>query len=299
MKKTKLLNLFYALFLCAAITGCSDDDNKNGDNGTEAFSFKTDVDGVTTILPDYSGYLDNGVTTIVGGFSDQATRIVIRVNGTTPGVYNNVFMSSGNFSSQMGYVSYDPFASGPRAYEGTVEITAIDAEKHTMSGKFSFKGYLNRFQLFYTEPLTRNYTNGEFKNIPYQSESYIPEESYVRCKERVGSGPNDISNPITFQNVATSIEGDELSINFSTNGNSGMILKLNKNIQEGTYSFPSDVTATTSNLNEGATNATEGVFTVLDNENGWIRATFSFSGINTQYNSLHTVTDGYLNVKYQ
>ena len=293
MKKTKLLNLFYALFLCAAITGCSDDDNKNGDNGTEAFSFKVDVDGTTSILPHYSGYIDNGSTTIVGGFADEGTRIVIRVNGTTPGIYNNVFMSSGNFPSQMGYMSYDPFASGPRAYEGSLEITSVDTEKHTMSGKFSFKGYLNRFPAYETEPLTRNFTKGEFKDIPYQSQSYMPEESF--CRAKIEGSSNEPFH--SFTHVQPSIEGNELSLSMNTSF-TYLNIKFDKDITPGTYSFPSDVTATLSNLDEGATPAEGGTFTVLDNTNGWIRATFSFTGYNVKYGITHTITEGYLNVKY-
>lgn len=295
MKKTKLFNSFLALFLCAAIAGCSDDDNKNTDD-TSSVAFKVDVDGTAASLPDYSGYIDGSTATIVGDFPDKSTRIVMRVNGSVPGVYNNVFISSGNFASQTGYVSYNPFASGSKVYEGTVEITSVDTENKTMSGKFSFKGYLNRFQAYATEPLIRNYTNGEFKNIPYQSQAYMAEKSYIRCIEKIYNGTN---LPLDYLDINTSIEGDDLSISMSSSGNSGMVFKLDKNIAEGTYSFPTDLTANTSNLNEGVTTAEEGVFKVLSNEDGWIRATFSFSGDDGKFNNLHSITDGYLNVKYE
>lgn len=297
MKRFRLFSAFLMLFSAISFTACDSepaDSNLNPNNpGNGEAVFKVDFNNETYTATSTQAAIGNGLITIGGFRGTQGESVALVIDGTTTGTYNDALMSydTGN-NSEYAYVNFSTEETS-----GTVTITSINTENHTISGTFSFTGWWSDEDAGLA-PIV--FTNGVFENIPYTGDPTNPigEDEFVAT---VDGSFNNYANDLILGMTGAG-DNEIVSIN-AIHDTHKIVLHLKTNTVAGTYSLTSDMmTWPKAKYYDEITgedyNITQGQIIITSNNGTNMAGTFSFVVKNTGGETIHTVTAGSFNVNY-
>lgn len=309
MKRFRLFSAFLVLFSAISFTACDTEPvdpelvnnpqnpgNPNNPGGGEAV-FKVDFSGQTYTATSTQAVIGNGLITIGGFRGTNGESVAFVLDGTTVGTYDEEALISydpGNASE----FTYSNFNISTGETSGSVIVTSIDTESHTISGTFSFTGWWGDEEAG-VAPIV--FTNGVFEDIPYTGgpgTNPIGEDEFVATVD--GTFINYANDLI----VAVSGEGNNevMSLN-AVHDTHKIILHLKTNSAAGTYNLTSDMLAwPKARYYDEATdteyNISEGQIIITSNNGTSMVGTFSFPVINDAGETIHTVSGGGFDVNY-
>ena len=174
MKKIKFgLVLVLSIFM-SVYTSCDNEplegefDMNDGENGggNQTGSFQVDFDDQTFVAEQISATLIDGVINITGLRGTNQEAIILTINETTIGTYqfgvgssagiNGATYLESNGSSNVWFALTDGIES-----QGEITISEINEINLTMSGTFSFTGFIPSGE-------SKVFTNGAFININFE-----------------------------------------------------------------------------------------------------------------------------------
>jgi len=307
MKKIKLLSLFMVLLSAISFTSCDTEplDNKllTDEDPTTAGPavFTVDFGGKTFTATSTQAVVADGVIVISGVRGSKGETVGLAITGSKVGTYSgdNIILSyDPSTDSEYTYNNFDETESN-----GTVTITSINTTTKTISGTFNFTGYWGDTDANLPSVA---FTNGKFTDIPYTTTTTPGgggdggdngDDQYV--KATVAGAAVDFSGDIT--KTSSVIDGVTYINIFGQNPTTQQQITLNLNGKStaGTY------TITDSALNVNASYSTydandnyfnyigqSGTLTIISNTGGYIKGTFSFSGLNPDDDTTIQVTAG-------
>ncbi|KAF2507597.1 hypothetical protein E0W72_12025 [Flavobacterium arcticum] len=256
------------------------DPNPNPGNS----SFSVDIDDETYIADNYAGTIGNGLISIGGTRGTSGEYVALVINATTVGTYSNEDLFFGYSSDGDEDNVYSNIDFGGGENDAQLTITQIDEANQTISGTFSFTGYLGGN--------SKSFTNGQFTNIPYTTGQGTDESEFMATVDGVAVDYIDdllvgtVNNQVTIAGVGAD---HEINLFIGTLG-------------VGVYSIPGDnfsaPTASYTDDNDVEYNAVSGTLTITEKAGGWVSGTFEYTVQDEAGNNVHTVTNGTFNVEY-
>lgn len=288
MKNIKFLSALFVLFSAVTFTSCDTEPvdpvlNENNNNNGPAV-FTVDFSGETFVAAGTQAVIADGMI-VLSGTKASGESVSLAIGGTSEGAYDG----------EDAFMVYSPDADSEYQYinlnweteedSGSVIITEIDTENHTISGTFSFTGWWSDSE---ANLPSITFTNGTFENIPYTGT--IPNNPGDEYLNAVIDG-----TATEFSNFAVMEIGDMMNITgFSVASSSSIQLRMPANITVGTYTITDDPfagpTALYVNDEEGASSVS-GSLIITSIEDGFIEGTFEFDA-ETDGGTAVEVTDG-------
>lgn len=246
--------------------------------------FKVKIDGTQYTADETLATVGNGLITVTGLRGTSGEYVSIVIDGITEGTYTEeaLFAYSPDGTDE---IVYSNISLSGGEDTGTVTITDIDTANHTISGTFSFTGYLEG-------SANKNFTEGSFENIPYTDETNTPTDEVFSAKVDgtnfnyagtdliVGTVDDDPDYDITLQGID---DNHQIRLFFNNTATVG-----NYTLSDGPVG---EVKAWFKSGDNAEVQATSGTVVITSREN-WITGTFSYSVAG------HTVTNGVFNVEY-
>ncbi len=267
------------IFINLPFTSDTDPDPTPGDA-----SFSVNIDGEEYIADEYGATIGNGLISIGGTRGTTGEYVGISLNATAIGTYNgdDAFLAySPDGDEDNVYINIDMLGGG--ASNGQVTITQIDQENQTISGTFSFTGYL--------ADESKSFTEGEFTNIPYTTGVGIDESELTAEIDGVYVDYVD--------DIIVAYANDQITINGI--GADHKISLFIGTLGVGTYPITGGFgapSATYTDENDIDYNAVEGTVTITEKADGWVSGTFEYTTQDEAGNNVHQVTSGTFNVEY-
>lgn len=310
MKRFRLFSAFLVLFSAISFTACDTEpvdpelvnnpQNPGPNNpgpGDEDAVFKVDFSGQTYTATSTQAVIGNGLITIGGFRGTNGESVAFVLDGTTTGTYDEEALISydpGNASE----FTYSNFNLSTGETSGSVIITTIDTENHTISGTFSFTGWWGDEDAGLA-PIV--FTNGVFENIPYTGNpgtNPIGEDEFVATVD--GTFINYANDLIVA--VAGAGEEETLSLN-AVHDTHKIVLYLDTDTATGTYNLTSDMMVLPrAKYYDEATdtdyNIDNGQIIITSNNGTNMVGTFSFAVKNDAGETIHTVSGGGFDVNY-
>ncbi|PTB92543.1 hypothetical protein C9974_12290 [Marinobacter sp. B9-2] len=293
MKKLSFLSAFVVLFAAIGLTSCDSEpvdpvllDNQPQPTGPAVF--KVDFSGETFTADETEAVIADGLIAIGGIQGNEQVSIVIP--GTTVGTYDGaeVLMAyHPTLDSEYQYWNVDEELNPT----GTVTITSIDTENHTISGTFSFTGYWSNMEENHPSIA---FTNGSFQNIPYTGQPVDPvDEEFMTAT--VDGADKDFS-------VILAVEAGGM-LTFSgtiVSPSSSIQFMVPTTITPGTYSLSGDEIDDPVGLYHGAGgtfpySSVSGSLVITSNDGEYIEGTFEFVAEDPEGDSVE-ITDGEFSV---
>ena len=256
-----------------------------GDGVTPAAAFTVKIDGALYTATTTVATVGNGLTSVTGLRGANGEYVSIVLDAVTTGTYNA--------RALMGYAQdsdtedvYTNISLDEEDASGTVTISEINTTNHTISGTFSFTGYLDG-------AANKEFTEGVFVNIPYTE---------------AGTTPTDEVFSATVDGTAVTYAGTDLivslandtQINIQAIGSNHEIRLYINDLAEGTYNFSSEIGSPAKawfvDTDEHVIN--NGTLIITHKDANWIAGTFSYDVINSEGVTVHRVTNGVFNVEY-
>jgi len=262
-----------------------------GDGVTEPVGdplFEVKIDGVLYTASTYEASVGGGLIDIGGFRGTNGEYVAIAIEGLTEGVYTDEAI-----------FSYSPDGDEDNTYSnisltggddtGTVEITEIDEVNRTISGTFSFTGYLDG-------AADKSFTEGKFENIPYTV---------------VGEEPSDDLFNATVDGTLYVYGGTDLIIS-TVNDNQITMQAINANHEvrifagetatEGNYPFSTEFGSPAKawfvDADDNEYTITNGTLTITSRTATRIAGTFTYDVLDGTGGIIHTVTNGEFDVEY-
>jgi hypothetical protein len=290
MKKISVLSAILVLFTAISFTSCDTEPvdpvlNENNNNNGGPALFEVEIDGELFTATAAQATIVNGGIALTGAKSNgEAVGFV--TTDVEVGTYENA-MQFYIDSEEMQYMNVDPETV---EHTGSVIITEIDTENHTISGTFSFSGWAN----LQGEP--KEFTNGVFENIPYTGDidpTPVGDE-YFKAK---------IDGDLTSFGMINAMElGDQLAL-VGANAGGSIDIRVPADIATGTYElndeFENELHATYLSLGEmNGYSAIDGSLTIITHNDNVIKGTFEFVGEDMDGNVIE-ITDGEFNIELE
>lgn len=295
MKNIKFLSALFVLFSAVTFTSCDTEPvdpvlNENNNNNGPAV-FTVDFSGETFVATGTQAVMQDGVIAISGVKGADGESVSLLVMGTTAGAYDGddaLMVYAPNADSEYQYTNVD-WDTGETS--GSVVITEIDTQNHTISGTFSFTGSWSDAE---ANLPTIAFTNGSFENIPYTGNTGgNPGDEYMNAT---------IDGTDTeFSNFASLSVGDMMTISgFNMANSSNLQLVLPADITVGTYDItdnPFDGPTAVYFADEESWDAIDGSLTIISTSGGFIKGTFSFTAQDFDEVNTIEVTNGEFNIE--
>lgn len=262
-----------------------------GDGVTEPAGdplFQVKIDGSLYTADSYFATIGNGLISVTGLRGTNGEYVSIVIDGTAEGTYTEeaifAYSPDGDEDNVYSNISLDPLNDDL----GTVTITEIDETNHTISGTFSFTGYLDG-------STDKSFTEGKFENIPYTDENTTPTDEVFTA---------------TVDGTAMTYAGTDLivslvndtQINLQAIGDDHELRLYINDLGEGTYAFSSAFDATAkayfTDANDTEYQINNGTLVISSKDDNWIAGTFTYNVVNEAGTVIHTVTNGVFNVQY-
>jgi hypothetical protein len=222
--------------------------------------------------------IEGGLITIGGmrGTNGETVAFIVPANGE--GTYT---ASLTNEDSPL--FSYTPTATSEYTYNnfddtsinGVLTISEIDEVNHTISGTFSFTGYYGDTDAN-LPPVA--FTNGQFTDIPYQTDVINPGDDDEYFNATIDGEDWE------FDIFGAAASGGNLSLSASDFATNTMLsITVDEDIAPGTYQLSDDWTSgpmAMFSTGEDVYTTETGTLTIISNTGGFIKGTFSITGIN-------------------
>ena len=270
--------------------------DNGGDNGSATpAAFEVTFSGSTFKANTAVAVLSDGLIGIVGTKSNGQS-VDILVEGTTTGTYSDALMNyTPTATSEEFYQNVDPtIADENEGFTGSVTITSINTKTKTISGTFNFIGYWSDSD---ANLPSVPFTNGSFTNIPYTGsfgdvDPGTGAEDYIKAS---------IDGKATNFDIVSSADTGILSLNGGmVSDDTRIVVSVDTNIQKGTYAIGSsafDGPAGQYFIGDDKYTSTSGSITIISNEGGIIKGSFSFDASNAD-DKIIKITAGEFNVDY-
>ena len=289
MKNIKFFSALFVLISALTFTSCETEPvdpalNENN-NSNEPAVFQVDFNDETFVATSTQAVIADGMIVISGMKASTGESVSLAIEGTSEGAYDGeeAFMVySPELDSEYQYVNLSDTGEDM----GSVVITEIDTENHTVSGTFSFTGWWSDDEANLPEIV---FTAGSFENIPYTG--------------NIGGNPGDEYLNATidgveteFSNFAVMEVGETMNITgFSVASSSQIQLRMPVDITVGTYTITDNPFAGPTALyvenGEGASSVS-GTLIITSIEDGFIEGTFEFDAENIEGGNIVEVTNG-------
>jgi len=269
------LCLAYRAALANQIALCEEDSEELsellenlGDCQISSF-FQVDFDGQTFFADEASGTIASGKITLEGLRGPDGEKVEIQLNEAEVGTYQ---LGLTDLNGQTNIIHYVTEFNNPVVWEsvsdgtqieGEITITEIDYGNSWISGTFSFTGHDGNGE-------TKEFTNGEFKDIPFDKGNeffaLVDGEEFIDVSFGVDDG--------NFGSLAFIVRNAEQA---------SITIGMDPNISPGTYSFnnfpilpSSDYTPFLNDFHSG-----EGTITIIQHNisAGVIVGTFEFTAL--------------------
>ena len=295
MKNIKFLSALFVLFSAITFTSCDTEpvdpvlnDNNNNNNGPAVFT--VDFSGETFVAAGTQAVIADGMI-VLSGSKANGESVSLAIAGTAEGAYDG----------EDAFMVYSPDADSEYQYvnlnweteedSGSVIITEIDTENHTISGTFSFTGWWSDSE---ANLPSITFTNGTFENIPYTGT--IPNNPGDEYLNAAIDGTNT-----EFSNFAVLEVGDMMTISgFSVGTSSSIQLVMPADITVGTYTItdnPFDGPTAVYFNGDTSVSAVSGTLTVTSLSGGFIEGTFEFDAEDIDGSNPVVITDGEFNIE--
>ncbi len=275
----KKITYLLAFFVALATLSCEKEPSRASLPEVE---FKVDFDGQTFIADRIAATVLDNVINVSGFRGPNNESIILTISSGSEGVYqlgvaNGVILHGAAYAEQNNPTNGAWVAlTDGRSSQGTVIISEINEVNKTISGNFSFTG--NNPSVGNTASFVREFTNGSFTNVPYESEL---------------SNPPGSNNSFSAKVDGVAFEEDLLSgilINSAGISNINIVATKN-NVDSIGLTFPVDITPGDYDFTFGvapigqytiftpfSSNIADGSFTITthDVSNKRIVGTFSF-----------------------
>ncbi|KGO91902.1 DUF6252 family protein [Flavobacterium subsaxonicum] len=299
MKRTKLLSAFLVLFTAIGFISCDVEPIDPVLLDYEApevlpASFKVDFSGQTYTATTTEAVIADGLIAIGGIRGTNGETVGFSVVGTTTGTYSGANLIMSYEPSAISEYTYNNFNPANEETSGTVTISSIDTVNHTISGTFSFTGWWGDAEANLPSVA---FTNGVFTNLPYTtSATPTPGEDDEYFKATIDGTAKDYSiiSGLTAGTTLNLTGTDAATMSF-------MNIMVDTDITPGIYTMaesPFDGPTASYQVGEIGYFTTTGTITIISNENGFIKGTFSFNGADIDGINTIVVTAGSFNVGY-
>jgi hypothetical protein len=301
MKRIRILALL--MLVAIGFTGCQTepvdpavlDNNPPEPTLPGNASFTVQFGGQTFEADATQAIIEGGLITVGGMRGTDGETVAFMLAANAEGTYT---ASLENEDSVI--FSYTPTANAEYTYNnfndtginGTVTISEIDEVNHTISGTFSFTGYYGDTEANLPPVM---FTNGQFTDIPYQTDVINPGEDGEYFNATFGGEDWE------FDIFGAAASGGNLSLSANDFATSTMIslYNIDEDIAPGTYPLGDDFTqgpVASVVLNDDMYTSSTGTLTIVSNENGYIQGTFNFTATNLDDQSI-PVTNGEFNIE--
>ena len=286
MKKISVLSSILVLFTAISFTSCESEpvDPVLNENINPEAVFHVEKDGELFTAVSTSATIINGGIA-VGGVNAAGEAVGFVVTDVEEGIYENA-MQFYTTADQVEYINANPETV---EVEGSVTITEINTQNHTISGTFHFKAWAE----VEGEPI--EFTNGVFEDIPYTGDidpTPVGDE-YFKAK---------IEGDLTNFSLINAVQlGEQIAIVGATAGES-IDIRVPADIEPGTYEisedFDNEIHATYMSLGEmNGYFGINGTVIITSVDDTAIEGTFEFVGEDLDGNTIQ-ITDGEFNVEF-
>lgn len=296
MKKIKIISAFVMLFAAIGLTSCDDAPEigpSSNNNGNGPADFRVNFSEALYVATSTTATVGNGMITITGVRGNSGEAITMTLEGNNLGTYTDVSMAYiVGAGSDLEYININPETD---EVWGQIKITGVNTSKRTISGSFSFRGWNHNTPT--AEPIA--FFNGRFENVPYTGDALPdpvpePEPGVEYYKAKIGG------TLVEFISIQALPLGDVLALVGATPSKS-IDIRVNADIEPGTYDITDDIETgiTAIHLDAEAENGYEGIdgtLVIISNADGWIKGTFSFTGIDIDDNTIE-ITEGEFNIE--
>jgi len=290
MKKVTLLSVLFVMFSAISFTSCESEPvdpvlNENIGNNPEDAFFEVEMDGELFTAASTSAAIVNGGIALTG-VNAEGEAVGFVVTDVEEGTYENAMQFYTTAGQGVQYINMDPETV---EVSGSVTISEIDTQNHTISGTFHFSAWAN----LQGEPIV--FTNGVFEDVPYTGDinpTPVGDE-YFKAK---------IDGDLTNFGLINAVQlGEQIAIAGATAGES-IDIRVPAGIEPGTYEisddFESEIHATYMSLGEmNGYFGINGTLTITSVDDTAIEGTFEFVGEDLDGNTIE-ITDGEFNVEF-